>query len=121
MYLLSILCLISCKQENENWSSNTDLNNEIVILKERETPWIPSDFKSKLKSAQLSTKGYAGLAHRNFLGYSLKNDVYPLEDTRNLGYQVIDLEKLYEDYPNYVRSWKNNTGEATYFSYATFD
>ena len=44
-----------------------------------------------------------------------------MEDTRNLGVLVVDMDNFRKDYPTYVRSWKNNTGEANYFSYATYD
>lgn len=120
--LFSIFFLFSCNQDDRNINSDSILNDEIVVLKERTTPWIESDYKSKV-SANLksSTKTYQGLSHRNYLGYSFKNDIYPIEDTRNLGNQVVDIAKLNKDYPNYLRSWKNNTGEATYYSYATFD
>jgi hypothetical protein len=98
--------------------------NDEVILKERNSdfPWSPSDFRTKntLRSGSLSNS-YPGLSHRMFLGHSLKNNVYPLEDTRNLGFQVIDMEGFIKDNPSYVRAWKNSSGEATFFSYATFD
>lgn len=54
-----------------------------------------------------------------FLGYSFKNEVYPIEDSKNLGYQVINLNKLSQDCPNYLTAWKTNSGEAFYYSYAS--
>lgn len=54
------------------------------------------------------TKKYSGLFHRKFLGYSFKNDVYPLEDTRNPGYQLVDIENFYKDNPTYFAAMKKN-------------
>jgi len=118
--LFSALFTISCNQDDMHSDSGSILNDNVVVLKEREVPWAPSDFTSKTKLKN-SAKGYSGLPHRDFLGYSLKNNSYPLEDTKNISGQVVNIEKLSKDYPSYVKSWKNNIGDAHYYSYATFD
>lgn len=119
-----IINLISCSDTSDNISDLDSLpEKEVVILKERDPnyPWIPSDYKSFFSSQQYQSINVPGMTNRQFLGYSLKDDIYPLEDTRNLGYRVIDTDKLYADIPSYFTVWKNNTGFAKYFSYANFD
>lgn len=114
---ISLFISYSCNNETDDIYDNDTYNDQIIVLKERTSPWESSSFDSKQKNALK----YASISHRDLLGYSLKNKEYPLEDTKNIGNQVIDIAKLAKDYPNYVRSWKNNTGEATYFTYANFN
>lgn len=123
IFIFLIVSIVSCTDISDDISVGDMSKNEVIVLKKRDPnyPWVPSDYKSIGTKTRNVTKDYPGLAHRRFLGYSLKNDVYPLEDTRNLGYQVIDIDKLYKDYPKYLDAWKNNTGFANRFSYATFD
>ena len=124
-FLISILsCLISCTETCDDVDIDiVSTKTEETVVKERDPnyPWIPSDYKSIFTTTRNVVENELTLSHRQLLGYSLKNDVYPLEDTRNLGYKVIDIDKLYRDNPNYFTVWKNNTGSANSFSYATFD
>lgn len=87
---LSVLCLTACVRENTNPEKGVEANGTIV-LKERETPWEPN--VSHAIAYDIATRAFQSLSHRDYLGYSLKDNIYPLEDTRNLGYKVIDVKK----------------------------
>lgn len=122
--LLTILFTFSCNQEDQILQTTTEqiiagLDEDPIILKERVTKWI--EYESNKNTLRSTPFGYAGIPDRNLLGFSLKDNVYPIEDTRNLGNPVIDLGKFAKENPSMVRAWKNNTGAAAYYSYATFD
>lgn len=116
---LSGLLITSC---NDNLDDNVVIKSgqleEFRVLKERDsnTPWIPSDYQRKNV-----TKSAPVLSHNAFLGYSIKNSTLPIEDTRNIGHQVIDIAKIQKDQPSYFQAWKNTGGEATFFSYSSFE
>lgn len=119
-----LILLSSCTDSNDDLRTNSVLSKDIVVLKERDpnTPWNPSTYKSKFTSETKSISPRStSVPTRDYLGYSLKNNTYPFEDTRNLGNPVVNLSQLTKDYPSYTISWKNNTGEATSFSYSSFD
>lgn len=122
-FIFLFVATVSCTDISDDINVDTMSKNEVIVLKERDPncPWIPSDYQSIFTATRSETRNYSGMSHRQFLGYSFKDDIYPLEDTRNLGYQVIDINKLYKDNPTYLSAWKNNTGTASSFSYATFD
>ena len=122
-FIFLFVSIVSCTDISDDMNIEVMSESKAIVLKERNPnyPWIPSDYKSVLTATRGVTKDYASTSHRRFLGYSFKDDIYPLEDTRNLGYEVIDIDKLYKDNPKYLDAWKNNTGAASSFSYATFD
>lgn len=122
-YIFLFISIVSCTDISDDMNMVVLPENKVIVLKKRDPnyPWIPSDYKSVHTTTRNVARNYAGISHRHFLGYSFKDDIYPLEDTRNLGYKVIDIDKLYKDNPQYLDAWKNNTGAVSSFSYATFD
>lgn len=96
-------------------------DRKMTILKERnpEYPWEPVVYKSHRDTA--TSRSAQQLTHPDYLGYSYRNDFYPIEDSKNLGYRVINTPKLSADFPTYFQSWKSPSAEAKYFSYASFD
>jgi len=120
-----LILLVSCNDKIDELSGEGPAasNQKAVVLKERNPnyEWHPYDTKSNFTKANTFTPLSNDLYHGQYLGYSIKNNVYPLEDTRNLGYSVIDIPKLEKDYNSYITTWKNNTGEAKCFSYSSFD
>lgn len=121
----SLLFLFSsCNDSSDDLSTNSMFDKGIVVLKERDpnVPWSPSEYKSKaiLETKAISPR-HTSISFRDYLGYSFKDNIYPFEDTRNLGNPVIDINKLSKDSPSRVSSWANNTGEASSFSYSSFN
>jgi len=121
MMSLSFLTF-SCTNQDEDLMQQPEANytgDKIVVLKERDpdNPWVPSDYQSIFSLGKRSI----GINQEKYLGMSYKSIVFPFEDTRNLGNQVIDYAKFRRDYETYFKSWKVNNGEAFRFSYATFD
>ncbi len=128
-YLLLIISLsffiFSCEDHYEkNPEAGYSMANNEVVLKERDhnIPWVRSEYQSKFSSVTNTTKtGVIGIPQVKYLGRSFRNNYYPIEDSRNLGYSVIDFDKFYKDYRSYCNFWKNNTSDGSYFSYANFD
>lgn len=123
--LCVLLSFFSCNDNNFDEQDLVTVSSEKSrVLKERDPniPWVPTEYKSKtMLKTKTEPSGRISISHRDYLGCSYKSNIYPFEDTRNLGFPVIDMKKLSNDYPSYVLSWKNNTGEASSFSYSSFD
>lgn len=123
--LCVLLSFFSCNDNNFDEQDLVTVSSEKSrVLKERDPniPWVPTEYKSKtILKTKTEPSGRISMSYRDYLGCSYKSNIYPFEDTRNLGFPVIDINKLSNDYPSYVLSWKNNTGEANVFSYASFD
>lgn len=122
-YLLLIISLsffiFSCEDNYEkDQTADYHLKDGEVVLKERDSniPWIASNYKRQ----KGSTKSVI-INHREYLGYSMKNDIYPFESTENLGYKVVDTKRLNADFSSYFNHWKVGGADPTYFSFSSFD
>lgn len=119
LYIASLLVLSACSDEIANQTVDNEVKNCITVIKERPNGvWKPYNYVSKLKRKSIQIPQ---LSHVDYLGYSLKTEEYPIEDTRNVGYRVINTESFFKDYPAYFQAWKNKASESSYFAYADFN
>ncbi len=118
-FLLLLSCLVSCV-ENEPMLLDEYKASSEYIIRERpaDNPWIPYI----PKSTSIETRaGRGALALRNFLGYSLNPQRTPIENTLNLGYPVINKDKLSKSHSSYFTYWKNASHETNVYSYKNID
>lgn len=110
---VTLIFSTSCLDSVDNYSPNYQSDIKTKILKERDPnqPWVSSKYLLK------TTRSFQEKGFEDFIGCSVTNVAYPIEDLRNLGYPVIDIKKLSMDNPNYFTKWKVNTGEAYSFTY----
>lgn len=111
-FLLLLFCLVSCV-ENEPMLLDEYKSSSEYIIRERpaDNPWIP--YIPKSTSIETRT-GRGALALRDFLGYSLNPQITPIENTLNLGYPVIDKDKLSKSHSSYFTYWKNASHKTMY-------
>lgn len=114
------LLLASCSEETVEISKSSlkELDG-FVICKRKGNPWKPYVYESKLNNKQRIVT--PNISHSDYLGRSIRLDEFPIEDTRNIGYPVIDTEAFIRDYPSYFQSWKNLASQSSYFSFSNFD
>lgn len=107
--------LLSCQEtilEDSFTTNNTNLQIEETILeRDPNFPWKPV-INTKSKSISRSA---IQLFHSDYLGFSYRTSLFPIEDTRNIGHRVIDIAKLSRDIPSYINTWKNKNHEANFF------
>ncbi len=115
-----ILLMASCTKEDEIFSEDKTLfeDGEVIFERPADNPWIPYVYHKQSRS---NSERITVISTKDCLGYSFKSDVAPLENMRNLGYKVIDIEKLSMTYPDKVRTWKILTQDAKSFSFSDFD
>ena len=118
-FLLLLFCLVSCV-ENEPMLLDEYKSSSEYIIRERpaDNPWIP--YIPKSTSIETRTRRGA-LALRHFLGYSLNPQITPIENTLNLGYPVIDKDKLSKSHSSYFTYWKNASHKTNVYSYKNID
>lgn len=104
----------SCEKDKDNLTPSQEKH---IVIKERDPnyPWTP------WQRPVLSRATPTVIGLKDCVGRSLKCNVFPIENMENLGYPVIDMDKLTKDYPSYFTSWRIGTGLAESFSYASFD
>lgn len=123
LLFLCMVAFISCNEEQDlNLSiSQNDADKEIV-LKERDScyPLILSQKKTKSRDTK-SVPTVPTLSFTDYLGRSFTCKHFPLGDPEDIKIQVVNIQKLMRDYPNYF--WKNDIGkgEAQSFAYTIFD
>lgn len=88
-----------------------------IIPRPKDNPWIPFVYKG-YKSTRANIPS---LTMNDFLGYSFVYNSYPLENTSNLGYRVIDLTEYLRIYPNRIQKWKNLSQDVNKFSFSNFE
>lgn len=115
-----ILLMASCTKEDEIFSEDKTLfeDGEVIFERPADNPWIPYVYHKQSRS---NSERITVISTKDCLGYSFKSDVAPLENMINLGYKVIDIEKLSTTYPDKVRTWKILTQDAKSFSFSDFD
>lgn len=113
--IISVI-LFSC-EKSECLDSQFNLQDE-VVLKERPEEWKPYIY---VKDASTRSSSGQPLGMRDYLGYSFRSSIVPIEDTRNLGQRIIDVSGLSKDYPSYFLYWRNLSRDAKVFSYTSFD
>lgn len=57
----------------------------------------------------------------DFIGCSYKNEYYPIEDARNIGFPVIDIAKYTNDFPGRYLDIPINQSHSSHYSYADFN
>lgn len=120
IYLTLFLCLVACTNNDE--LSDLELSKlDGVVLRERpaDNVWKPFVYN---ENEDLTRSSFVQpLSMKDYLGYSFRNDIIPFQDTRNLGYRVIDVPNFSKDYPNYFLSWQNRSHEAKVCTFNSFD
>lgn len=104
---------------NEEFVCVDDVVAGDIILKERSKDYPWTLFKKENKEST-RTKRYA-LAFYDCLGRSYKCESFPFANSANIGYSVVDIDKLSKDHPTYFSVKKIGQGSAQYFSYSSFD
>ncbi|MBL4560735.1 MAG: hypothetical protein JKX79_07080, partial [Labilibaculum sp.] len=119
---LCVLALISCEKESQEQFSE-EQQSEIFktgkVLKERDpnSPLILSKKSTKNLSSKLKS---GNEPFKNYLGRSLKTDVLPLTDYKNMGWPVLNLEKYLKDYPNSYDNPRIGYSQNYSFAYTNF-
>lgn len=108
--------LFSCEKDEQ--FDNQLYYQDNVVLKDRPSQWKPYIYN---KDASTRSSGNQTLGMRDFIGFSFRSSIAPIEDTRNLGQRIIDISSFSRDYPSYFRYWKNLSRDAKVFSYSSFD
>lgn len=120
LLFLCMIALISCNEKQDlNLASKKDGAGKEIVLKERDSRYPLILSKKKTKSRD--TKSIPTLSFTNYLGRSYTSNHFPLGDPEDIKIQIINIEKLMKDYPDYF--WKNDIGkgDAQSFAYTGFD
>lgn len=116
--LIIIATITSCSNEDSVFQTEKEVKT--LVLKERDpnSPLVLS--KINFTRSRANTRSYA-VAYNNYYGMSFKDNIYPLANSENLGYPVIDLVKFKKDHFDYFKSIGIGRGYAESFSYANFE
>lgn len=95
-------------------------DNKTVVIRERDTN-SPLILSKKSKTKRLTKAPRYVVSFDKCLGMSFGCNVYPLGSMEDLGYPVIDLEKMSNDYPSYFTSKRIGQSLAESFAYANYD
>lgn len=109
----------SCTDSDKDDFAFTQNTDRIIKARDPKYPWepIPKGYIPS-RSTKLSR---STLNHSDYIGRSYKTDYFPFEDSRNLGYEVIDIKALEKDYPSYFNAWGTKNSAQSHFSYTSFD
>lgn len=111
-----ILLVVSCSDDYSYLNDYASLEeNYQKVLFERDSDWIP------YRPIRTRSDGRIVINNNELLGYSFKTDYLPIVDLRNLGYKVIDVNKINELNPEYIQSYKILNRDAKCFSFSNFD
>lgn len=113
------LVISACSADIPSQLDLEDSDCKSIVIKERQCgKWMPYKYVSKLstQSIQIPT-----LTHADYLGYSVRMNEFPIEDTRNIGYRVINTDALFKKYKRYFSSLQSKSSESSYFAYSSFD
>lgn len=107
---------VSCSKSDSEFYS-TEVRNQIEeVLQERnpDYPFMPSNVLP-------GTQRFINATHSDaLLGYSYSLKYFPVEDSRNIGFPVINTEKLYIDHPGFFSSPNLNHSTVRYSSFYDF-
>lgn len=107
---------VSCSKSDSEFYS-TEVQNQIEeVLQERnpDYPFMPSNVLP-------GTQRFINATHSDaLLGYSYSLKYFPVEDSRNIGFPVINTEKLYIDHPGLFSSPNLNHSTVRYSSFYDF-
>ena len=117
-YTVIALAMLAC--DNESFDSLDRNETSTIVLKERDanTPLVLSNKKKRTKNSKL--KIGSTLTFDKYLGRSYKAESLPIGSIEDMGYPVVDIEKLIKDHPNYSSTMRIGIGEASSFSYSNF-
>ena len=120
-HLISVvifICIVGCTNQENILSDNIiDVEEDIIILQERNKNYPLTDYKS-LKAKSIETRSGGDLALSDFIGRSYKLENYPFENARNLGFPVIDMAKYIADNPTSYQSVPVKESESLYNSFS---
>ena len=112
------LTFIGCDNESVYSYREVDAYKTILKVRDSDYPWQP--YKSKRGTLSKSVNSRLTLTFNDYLGRSYKETEYPFESAQNVGFPVIDIEKLSRDYPSYIAVKHLGVGEANSFAYSDF-
>ena len=94
-----------------------------IIVSERSPEYPLTDYSSlhAALSSHHSRQAAAAIALGDITGRSFRLDYYPIEDNRNIGYPVIDMEAYADEYPDRVSRTPILISQANSYSYANFE
>lgn len=101
LFIISLAIIqSSCANEDCQDTSLSALfkENGIIFHRPSDNPWIPyQHIKVSTRSSKIKTLGI-----RDYMGFSFKCDIAPLENTSNLGYSVINVDAFAQKFPNNI-------------------
>lgn len=112
---VGFLFVISCSNIEENVNMNLDKGE--IVLKERD-PNCPLILSQKKTTKSLNK---SSLSFKDHLGFSYKVENLPLGSAEDMGFRVIDIDKLEKDNVASVNNIRIGTGDASSFAYSNFD
>lgn len=80
-----------------------------------------TDYKAKQETILSKLSSSEEFTLDDFIGCSYKNEYYPLEDARNVGFPVIDIAKYTNDFPGRYLDIPINQSHSSHYSYADFN
>lgn len=99
-------------------SCNESFDESFTLCEKCNETWDPYVYHSKLKTR---SNDITLITNSEYLGFSWKLDTYPIEDSMNLGYRVVNTAAFIKQYPSYFNRARNNAIESSYFSFTNFD
>ncbi|MCG8309183.1 MAG: MACPF domain-containing protein [Cytophagales bacterium] len=120
---LLMLFITSCVkdfQEGIKENPNSQIQNEKIVLKERD-PNSPLVLSQRTTKNKTSSRISENASFKSFLGNSIKLDELPLTDYKNFGWSVIDIDNYLEDYPNSYNNPGIGTTSNNSFAYTSFE
>lgn len=110
-----LLLFFSCNNTEEN--INLALNKGEIVLKER-NPNCPLILSQNKITKSLNS---SPLSFRDHLGFSYKTETLPIGSTENVGFRIIDIDKLEKDNIASITNIRIGTGDPVSFAYSNFD
>lgn len=124
LILLIVVLFVSCSEEDSlnDIQENNIENNGITVLQERDpnSPLILSKPIDK-SIPKITTKSSDLISFGEYLGRSYKAESLDYSNNLDLGYPVIDLNKLSSDYSDFILNYGLNVTSAEAFAYTNFD
>ncbi|WP_455939027.1 MAC/perforin domain-containing protein [Gemella morbillorum] len=120
VFFILFFCLLFVGCENETLYSYKEVDVHKTLLKERDSNYPWQSYKKEKSILSKSCNSRTVLTFNDYLGRSYKDTEYPFESAQNVGFPIIDIEKLARDYPSYIAVKYLGEGEANSFAYSDF-
>ncbi|MFD2824847.1 MAC/perforin domain-containing protein [Leeuwenhoekiella polynyae] len=125
--LLIVVFLVSCSDEDSlnDVQENNIESDGVIVLKERDlnSPLVLSKLEnndsSLIERSNSTTKGL--ISFDDYLGRSYKLQSIDYSNNLDLGFPVVDMNKLSSDYSDFILSYGLNLTNIDAFAYSNFD